>query len=94
MTAPEGSVKDVAQDRLKAGESSDNDAKRQMQRAAGADERTRELEVGARVDEKPRVLLAEPEESELVEAPADHALILGRQPLRGVWKLGCGHLSF
>ena len=50
-----------------------------MKRAACADQRPRELEVGVRVDEEPRVLRAEPEESELVETPAGDALILEGQ---------------
>ena len=48
-----------------------------MERAARADERARQLEVGARVDEQPAVLVPEAEKPELVEAPADDALILG-----------------
>src|SRR5688572_11270502 len=71
----------------------DDDAQREMQRAAGTDERAGQLEVGARVDEEPGVLLAETELSELVETPADHALILLGQLVGGVWVLGCGHVS-
>ncbi len=55
---------------------SDGDAQREVQRTAGADERADELEVGARVDERPGVLLAEAEQPELVDAPAEHPLIL------------------
>ena len=62
-----------------------------MQRAARADERARQLEVGTRVDEEPRVLVAEAERPELVVAPADDALILGGQLVRRVRELGCGH---
>jgi hypothetical protein len=47
-----------------------------MKRAASADERARQLEIGTRVDEHPCILLAESEESELVEPPADDALVL------------------
>lgn len=54
----------------------EDDAQREMERAARADERTGQLEVGARVDEEPGVLFAEAELSELVETPADDALIL------------------
>ena len=64
-----------------------------MQWAAGADERAGQLEVGARVDEEPGVLLAEAELPELIETPADDALILMGQLVRGVWVLGCGHVS-
>ena len=62
-----------------------------MQRAARADERARQLEVGTRVDEEPRVLVAEAERPELVVAPADDALILGGQLVGEGWKLGWGH---
>ena len=54
----------------------DDDAERQMQRAPGADERARQLEIRARVDEHPGVLVTEPEEPELLEAPAHDALVL------------------
>ena len=47
-----------------------------MERAPGPDQRSGELQVRARVDEEPRVLVAEAEKPELVEAPADDALIL------------------
>ena len=57
----------------------EGDAKREMERAPGSDERACELQVGARIDEEPRVLVAEAEEPELLEAPADDALILERQ---------------
>ena len=43
-----------------------------MQRAPGPDEGPHELEVCARALEQPRVLLAEPERSELIEAPAGY----------------------
>jgi hypothetical protein len=56
----------------------ENDSEREVQRAARTDERAGQLEVGARVDEEPRVLVAEAEETELFEAPADDALILER----------------
>ena len=55
-----------------------------MERATGPDQRSGELQVRARVDEEPRVLVAEPEKPELLEAPADDALILERQ-LEGLW---------
>ena len=70
----------------------EGDAKREMKRAARAHERPSQLEVGAGVDEKPRVLLTEAELPELVETPADDALILVGQLVRGVWVLGCGHV--
>ena len=63
-----------------------------MQRTAGADERPGQLEVRARVDEKPAVLVSEAEEPELVVPPADDALILSGQ-LVGRRKLCCGHTS-
>ena len=56
----------------------EDDAERQVERAPRTDERARELQVGAGVDEEPGVLVAEPEEPELVEAPAHDALILER----------------
>ena len=71
----------------------EDDAEREVERAARADERTGQLEVGARVDKQPGVLLAEAELPELVETPADDALILLGQLVRGVWVLGCGHVS-
>ena len=54
----------------------DDDAQREMQRTTCADDRARQLEVGPRVDEHPRVLVTEPEEAELLEAPTHDALIL------------------
>ncbi len=69
----------------------EDDAEREVERAARADERTRELQVGSCVDEEPRVLGVEPEEPELVEAPAHDALILGRS-LEGLrWVLRRRH---
>jgi hypothetical protein len=65
----------------------ENDAKREMERAAGPDERPRELQVCTRVDEEPCVLVAEAEEPELLEAPADDALILERELDRLGWVL-------
>ena len=47
-----------------------------MERAAGADKRSRKLQVCTGVDEEPRVLVAEAEKPELLEPPADDALIL------------------
>jgi hypothetical protein len=38
MTAPVPSVKEVAQDRLKTGARSENDAEREVERTPGADE--------------------------------------------------------
>ena len=64
----------------------EDDAKREVERAARADERAGQLEVGARVDEEPGVLLAEAELPELVETPADDALILLGQLVR--WGMG------
>ena len=70
----------------------EGDAEREVERAARADERARELEVGTRVDEEPRVLFAKPQLAELVEAPADHALILEGDLVCWGWVLGCGHV--
>lgn len=92
MTVPAGGVKEFAQDRLEAGGSSDDDAEREVVRAAGADERSGQLEIRARVDEQPAVLVAEAERAELVIPPSDHALILGGQLVRRVGKLGGGHI--
>jgi hypothetical protein len=72
------------------GVNSNDDAQREVQRAAGADERAGQLKVRARLDENPAVVLAEAEEPELVVAPARDALVLGGQ-LVGRWELGCGH---
>jgi hypothetical protein len=69
----------------------DDDTKREVERTAGADERAGQLQVRARVDEEPAVLVAEAEEPELVIAPADDPLILVRQLVGGLWELGCGH---
>ena len=68
MTAPRG--------RVKNGVALDDDAQREVQRASGTDERARQLEVGARVDEHPGVLVTEPEAPELLEAPTHDALVL------------------
>ena len=69
----------------------DDDAEREVKRAARADERARELQVGSGVDEDPRVLGFEAEEPELVEAPTDDALILERS-LEGLrWVFRCRH---
>lgn len=92
MTAPDRSVKELAQDRLKAGLLSDDDAECEVQWTACADELARQLQVGARVDEHPGVLLAESEQPELVEAPADDALVLERELTEGRWELGGGHV--
>ena len=62
-----------------------------MQRAACADERAGELQVCARVDEEPAVLVPEAQRPELVVAPADDALILGGQLVGEGRELGCGH---
>jgi len=62
-----------------------------MQRAARADERAGELQVCARVNEEPAVLVPEPQRPELVVAPTDDALILGGQLVGEGWELGCGH---
>lgn len=90
MTAPEGSVKEVAQGRLKAGRRSDDDAEREVKRAAGADERAGQLQVRAGLDQEPAVLLAETEEPELVVPPTGDTPILGRERV-GWRELGCGH---
>ena len=90
MTAPERSVKKVAQDRLEAGAGSDDDAEREVQRAAGADERAGQLQVRARLDEEPALLLTEAEEPELVVAPTGDPLVFGGE-LVGWRELGCGH---
>ena len=83
MTTPSGSVKERR--------ALDDDPEREMERAPRTDERARQLEVRARVDEHPGVLVTEAEESELVEAPADHALILERELVGGWWVLGRRH---
>ncbi len=64
---------------------SDDDAERQVKRAACADELTRALQVGSRVDEEPGVLLPVAEEPELIEPPADDALVLEGQLERRKW---------
>jgi hypothetical protein len=69
----------------------DDDAEREVERAARADERARELQVGSGVDEDPRVLGFEAEEPELVEAPTDDALILERSLERLRWVFRCRH---
>jgi hypothetical protein len=94
MPAPAGSVKEAAQGRLKKAPALEDDPEREVQRATRADERARELQVGAGVDEEPRVLVAEPEPTKLVEAPAHDALILERS-LEGLrWVLRRRHTSF
>src|SRR5215510_10020850 len=62
----------------------DGDSEREMERAARPDERSRQLEVGAGVDEHPCVLVAEAEKTELLEPPADDPLVLDRQVI-GLW---------
>jgi hypothetical protein len=91
MTAPDGSVKKSAQGRLKPPAVLDDDAKRQMVRAARSDERARQLEIGTRVDKHPCVLVAEPEEPELLEPPAHDALILERGLIGLRWVLRRRH---
>ena len=76
MTAPDRSVKEATQERLKRVRELDDDPQSEVQRTAGSDQRPRQLEVGTRVDEHPRVLVTESEEAELLEAPAHDALIL------------------
>ena len=71
----------------------EDDAEREVERTARADERTGQLEVGARVDEEPGVLVAEAELPKLVETPADDALIFLGQLVRGIWVLWRGHVS-
>ena len=90
ITAPGGSVKELAQDRLNAGVRSDDDAEREVERAAGADEGAGQLQVCAGLDEDPALLLAETEHPELVVPPADDPLIFGGE-LLGWRELGCGH---
>ena len=68
-----------------------DDAEREVERAARADERARELQVGSGVDEDPRVLGFEAEEPELIEAPTDDALILERSLERLRWVFRCRH---
>ena len=81
----------AARRRVKRGIVLEDDAEREVERAARADERARELQVGSGVDEEPRVLGVEPEEHELVEAPAHDALILERS-LEGLrWVFRCRH---
>ncbi len=58
-----------------------------------ADERARQLEIGARVDEHPGVLVTEAEEAKLLEAPSHHALILERELEGGWWVLCRRHTS-
>jgi hypothetical protein len=67
---------------------SNDDAEREMQRAACPDQRAGQLEVGAGLDEEPAVLLAEAEEPELVVPPARDTLVLGGQ-LVDRRELGC-----
>ena len=62
-----------------------------MERAAGPDQRAGQLQIRARVDEEPAVLITEAEQPELVVAPTDDALVLVRELVGGVRKLGCGH---
>ena len=70
----------------------DDDAQREVERAAGPDERASQLEIRARLDEEPAVLVSEPEQPELVVAPARDELILGGQLVGRVWELCCGHI--
>jgi mannose-6-phosphate isomerase-like protein (cupin superfamily) len=70
----------------------EDDPEREMQRATRADERTGQLEISARVNEQPRILLTESEQPELVEAPTDDALILERKLGGEGWEFGCGHV--
>ena len=94
MPALAESVKEAAQGRLKKAPALEDDAEREVQRATRTDERARELQVGSRVDEEPGVLVAEPEQTKLVEAPAHDALILERS-LEGLrWVLRRRHTSF
>ena len=65
----------------------DDDAQREVERTARTDERAGQLQIGARVDEHPRVLVAIPEEAELVEAPADDSLVLDGQLESLMWVL-------
>jgi hypothetical protein len=68
----------------------DDDAQREVERAACADERASQLQVCAGLDEEPALLLAEAEEPELVVPPTGDPLIFGGE-LVGWRKLGCGH---
>jgi hypothetical protein len=70
----------------------DDDAQREIERAASADQGSRELEIGSRVHEHPRVLVGEPEEPELLEPPAHDALILEGQLVRW-WVFRRRHIS-
>ena len=91
MTAPSGSVKESAQVRLNAGALSDDDAEREVERAARTDERAGQLQVRTRLDEEPAVRLAEAEHPKLVVPPADDPLVFGGE-LVGWRELGCGHI--
>ena len=55
---------------------SENDSESQVQRAPGARERASEMEIRAGAGEQPRVLVAEAERPELIEAPAGNTTIL------------------
>src|SRR5262245_47077096 len=85
MTAPGGSVKKRARAALSVERALDDDTQREMERAAGSDERSRQLQVGSRVDEHPGVLVREAELAELLETPADDPLVLDRSVVRLWW---------
>ena len=71
----------------------DDDAQREVERTGRTDERAGQLQIGARVDEHPRVLVAIPEEAELVEAPADDSLVLDGQLESLMWVLRRRHVQ-
>ena len=73
-------------------EALDGDAQREVERTARSDEGSRQLKIGARVDEHPCVLVAVAEEAELVEAPADDPLVLDGQLERLMWVLRRRHV--
>ena len=62
-----------------------------MERAPGADKRSRELHVCARTFEQPRVLVAEPQQAELIEAPVADAPVFEAQLFMGRVLLSGGH---
>ena len=70
----------------------DGDAQGEVERTARSDERAGQLQIGARVDEHPRVLVAVAEKAELVEAPADDPLVLDGQLERLMWVLRRRHV--
>lgn len=70
----------------------DDDPQCQVVRAARTDQRSRQLEVGFRVDEHPGVLVRVSEGSELLVPPAHDSLVLEGQLVRW-WVLRRRHTS-